>query len=137
MYHIFCIHSSVEQSLIFLFLPWPTYLCVDSCSASTCYMGFLLFLLSLKTSISPWQSNRVCGIYLVFLYLLRFVLCLIIWLIFEKVTLSSEKKLYSFVFWWMFCRYLLNPLGPYVLLVSFCHCLVSISIICPLVRVEC
>jgi hypothetical protein len=34
----------------------------------------------------------------------------------------------------MFCRYLLNPFGSYLLLVSLC---LSVPMICPLVRVGC
>jgi hypothetical protein len=35
----------------------------------------------------------------------------------------------------MFCRYLLNPFVSYLWFVSMCLCLVSVSRMCPLVRV--
>ena len=37
----------------------------------------------------------------------------------------------------MLCRFLLNPFGSYLLLVSVCLSLVSVSMICPLLRLEC
>ena len=49
------------------------------------YVGFLLFMLLLKTSLRPWWSNRMHGIISIFLYLLRPDMWLIIWLIFEKL----------------------------------------------------
>jgi hypothetical protein len=61
------------------------------------YVNFLLFLLLLKTSLSLLWSYRIHGINLMFLYLLSFVLCPIIWSIFEKIPYDAEKKVYSFV----------------------------------------
>jgi hypothetical protein len=60
------------------------------------YVDFLLFLLLLKTSLSPWWSDRNHGIISIFLYLLRPVLWWITWSILEKVSWVAEKKVYSF-----------------------------------------
>ena len=63
-----------KKPLISLFLPWPSYHWVGF----HVYVSFLLFLLLLKTSLSPWWSYRIHKTNSIFLYRLRFVLCLII-----------------------------------------------------------
>jgi hypothetical protein len=57
-------------------------------------VGFLLFMLLLKISLSPWWSDRMHGTISIFLYLLRPVLWPIIWSILEKVPWGAEKKAY-------------------------------------------
>ena len=47
------------------------------------------------------------------------------------------RKGHILIFWGeMFCRYLLNPFGSYLLSVSLYLCLISVSMICLVVRVE-
>lgn len=49
------------------------------------YVGFLLLLLLLKSSCSPWGSNRMRGIITISLCMLKLVLCSSTWSVFEKV----------------------------------------------------
>ena len=64
------------------------------------YVGFLKFLLLLKTSLRLWWSDRMHGIISIFLYQLRVVLWPIIWSVLEKIPQGTEKKAYSFVLVW-------------------------------------
>ena len=75
------------------------------------YVGFLLFLLLLKTNLSPWWPDRMHGIISIFLYLLRVVFWPFMWSILKKVSWHAEKKEYSFFKHEMLCRDLLNPFG--------------------------
>ena len=100
------------------------------------YVGFLLFLMLLKTSLCPWWSDRRHGIISIFLYLLRSVLWPIIWSVMEKVAWGAEKKVYSFDLG-RNVLYILNAFGPKLLLISLCLCFVWVSPICPLRRVGC
>ena len=61
------------------------------------YVGFLVFMLWSKITLSPWWSHRMHGINSICLYLLRPVLWPIIWSILEKVPWGAEKKVYPFV----------------------------------------
>jgi hypothetical protein len=72
------------------------------------YVGFLLFLWLLKSSLNLRWSDRMQGVTSVFLYLLRFALCPILWFVWRKPPWGAEKKVYSFVFNERFCWYLLN-----------------------------
>ena len=60
-------------------------------------VGFLLFMLLLKISLSLWWSGRMHGVISIFFYLLRPLLWPIIWSILEKVPWGAEKKVYPFV----------------------------------------
>lgn len=60
---------------------------------------FPLFLLFIG-SISPWSSDRMQRVILIFLYLLRLDLCLTMWSTLEKVQWCSKKKVF-FVFVWV------------------------------------
>ena len=53
-------------------------------------LGFLLFMLLLKISLSPWWSGRMHGTISIFQYLLRPVLWPIIWSILEEVPWGAE-----------------------------------------------
>ena len=48
-------------------------------------IGFLLFLLLMKSSFNPWWSDKLNRVISIFLYLFRLVLYLIIWSVLEKV----------------------------------------------------
>ena len=61
-------------------------------------VGFLLFILLLKISLSSWWSEGMHGIICIILYLLRPVLWLIMWSILEKVLWGAEKKVCIFLF---------------------------------------
>ena len=73
------------------------------------YVGFLLIFLLLKTSLSPWWSDRIDGINSMLLYLLRFV-CVWVYGQLIEGTMKNEK-VYCFVLDKLFCTYLLNPFG--------------------------
>ena len=60
-------------------------------------VDFLLVMLLLKISLSPWWSDRIYGIISIFFYLLSPVLWPIMWSILEKVPWDAEKNIYPFV----------------------------------------
>ena len=56
------------------------------------YVGFLLIMLLLKTSLSLSWSDRMHSIISILFYLLRTVLWLIIWSVLEKVPWGTERS---------------------------------------------
>jgi hypothetical protein len=75
-----------KKFLIFFFVSCLTKLSLSRVLFSfLLYVGFLLFLLLLKTSLSAWWSDRIHEIISIFLYLLRPVLWPIIWSVLENV----------------------------------------------------
>ena len=90
-----------KKSLIFVFIPSLTK--VSLRRVLFCFhvnVGFVLFMLFLKMSLSPWWSERMYGIISIFLYLLSPVLLPIIWSVLEKIPWGAEKKVYPFVLRW-------------------------------------
>ena len=74
-----------KKSLIYFFI--PSLIKVSLIRVLLSFhvnVGFLLFMLLLKFSLSPWWSDRMHGTISIFFYLLRPVLWPIIWSILEK-----------------------------------------------------
>ena len=90
-----------KMSLISFFLSSLTKLSLSRMLFSFhVYVGFLLFLLLLKTSLSPWRSDRVHAwdySNLLISVEVCFVSKASIWLLLEKVPWGAGKKVYSFV----------------------------------------
>jgi hypothetical protein len=83
-----------KKSLISFFIPSLTKVSLRRVLFSFhVNVGFLLFILLLKISLSPWWYDRMHGTISIFLYLLRSVLWPIIWSILEKVPWGAEKKI--------------------------------------------
>ena len=81
------------------------------------YMGFLLFLLLLKSSHNPWWSAGMQAVISIFLYLLMLVLCPF-WRSFCEVLRVRHIILLGGGVCEIFCRYLLNQFGSKHLLIS-------------------
>ena len=87
-----------KKSLISFFISFLTKLLLSrELFSFHMYLGFLLLLFFLKTSLNPWWSDRLHRTISIVFYLLRLVLLLIIWTILEKVPWSAEKKVFSSV----------------------------------------
>ena len=57
-------------------------------------VGYLVFLLLLKSSFNTWWSDKIHGIISVFFYLLLLALWWTIWSVWEKNPLGAEKKIF-------------------------------------------
>ena len=96
------------------------------------YVGFLLFLLLLKSSLSLWWSGRTNGITSIYLYVLRFIRYLIMWSVFRKFHKVLRRRYILLFGGEKFYSYLLNLFSSFLLIFSLCLCLFSVSITCPL-----
>ena len=85
------------------------------------FVSYLLFLFFLIWGFHVWWSCRLHGVTLIFLYLLRFALCLNMWRVFEKVPWAFMRSLGD-----MFCKYLLGPFGLWYQLVPVFVCIVFV-----------
>lgn len=95
-----------------------------------CILLFLLFI-----SFNPWWSDKMQGVISVFLFLLRHTLCPSIWSIFEKVMWCTEGKVYIFfLFGWNLLKVYVSSIW-FLTSFNFIICLLTVSIICSLVRV--
>ena len=127
--------SLKSRKFLILVLPWPSYRGVESCSVSTSMWDFCCFCCcwslalvhgDLIECVGLFQSSCICwSLFYVHLYG-QF------WRRFHEVMRTRH-----ILFFWgeMFCRYLLNPFGSWLLLVSLWLCLVFVLMTCPLVRV--
>ena len=88
------------------------------------FVGFLQLVLLLNSHFKPSWSHKIHGVIPSFcncwglLYVFNF----------ETVSWGAEKKVYCFVFGWMFCRFLLSPFESWHLfsLLSFCLGVLSV-----------
>ena len=134
-----CLHSMWRKSLIFfLFLFFPTNLSLNrELFSFHKYMSFCYVCCCWSLALICGDLIGCKGLFHLLVFVEDYFLCDYM-VSFGEGSMKCQKELFFFYFWVIrFYKYLLNLFGSILLLVSLFPLLVSVSMTCSLVRMEC